>query len=106
MGVTSLLEDRVDEGRERRAVREDDETPEERHDDHDRREPPLLADAQEAPELPGKAHDSRTRHTYPRPSDYRTGRSRASTEFRSSSVEGATGDSRCGVAAKDRAKAP
>src|SRR3989442_10325655 len=45
------LEERVDEGRERRALREDDQRAEEGEHDDDRPEPPLLALAHEGPEL-------------------------------------------------------
>src|SRR5713101_1010486 len=45
------LEERVDEGRQRRALREDDQRAEEGEHDDDRPEPPLLAHAHEVPEL-------------------------------------------------------
>src|SRR6266704_1235185 len=45
------LEERVDEGRERRSLREHDECAEEGEHEHDRPEPPFLAHTHEAPEL-------------------------------------------------------
>src|SRR5881396_3807972 len=45
------LEEGVDEGRERRSLREHDERAEEGEHEHDRPEPPFLAHTHEGPEL-------------------------------------------------------
>src|SRR5256712_5357476 len=60
------LEERVDEGRECRSLREHDECAEEGEHEHDRPEPPLLAHAHEGPELAqegcGARHDTGLPH--------------------------------------------
>ena len=57
--LNSLLEQRVDERRERGAFRHHDDEAEEYQHEHDGGQPELLADAQEAPEL---AEDTELRH--------------------------------------------
>src|SRR5437773_2617746 len=55
-------EERVDERRDGGALREHDERAEEREHEHDRTEPPLLADPHEGPELTDQREDTRTCH--------------------------------------------
>ena len=50
--TVGALEQTVDEGREGGAFGQDENQSESQEQDHDRREPPFLADAQEAPEFP------------------------------------------------------
>src|SRR5690606_35993040 len=47
----SMLEDRVDEGRQRRALRKDQQRADQHHDDDNRQQPELLALAHEHPDL-------------------------------------------------------
>src|ERR687887_1584373 len=56
------LEQRVDEGRDRRSLREHDERAEEGEHEHDRPEPPLLSYAHEGPELAEKVYGARSGH--------------------------------------------
>ncbi|HEV8305293.1 MAG TPA: SGNH/GDSL hydrolase family protein [Gemmatimonadales bacterium] len=48
-GTGRRLEDRVDEGRQRGSVREDEQRADDQHDQHDRQQPPLLPHPHEGP---------------------------------------------------------
>src|SRR2546425_487122 len=51
VSTSDLLEDRVNEGRQRRPLREHEERTDQEHHHEDRQQPPLLAHAHECPEL-------------------------------------------------------
>src|SRR5262245_66478169 len=53
MPAAGPSEDRIDEGRDRGPLGQHDQSAEQNQDEHDGPEPPLLAHAQEVPELAG-----------------------------------------------------
>src|SRR6059036_3883697 len=60
--ASKRLEQRVDEGGDRRTLAEHDQRAKKREHDDDRTEPPLLAHAHEGPELAEQGNHAGTRH--------------------------------------------
>src|SRR5439155_966124 len=85
------LEERVDEGRDRRPLREHDQRAEEGEHEDDRPEPPLLAHAHEAPEFAKEGYGGGSSHDGPSASVTRAAPGVSSTSSRGWSPAGGPG---------------